>query len=140
MARILLVEDDEDHVELAQRVFSKCGVADEVRVARTGQEALELIFGEGKFSGQGIASQLKLVLLDLNLPSIPGSEVLLELRRSPLTRSIVIAVLSMSGVEREALEKSPYNVSLYLRKPLEQHEFLNLYQKYVQGAVQADGA
>lgn len=133
--RILLVEDDADHAELAYRVFDKCGIRDEVQTAKDGEEALAVIFGTGAHAGRGIARSLKLILLDLNLPRISGQEILEMLFADVRTRSIAVAVLTVSGARLEQLQKEPQKeqspIKAYLRKPLEFHAFLNLYRESV---------
>ena len=47
---ILLVEDDPDHEMLTIRALKKSNIANDVRVARDGEEALEALFGPGQAS------------------------------------------------------------------------------------------
>jgi len=61
--RILLVEDDPDHVELAMMALEKHGLANKVTIARDGAEALEQLSGE---------DLPNFVLLDLKLPKLDG--------------------------------------------------------------------
>jgi len=129
--QILLVEDDPDDVELSKRVFEKCGLAQQVDVVEDGQAALDYVFGQGTYAERGFAKSLKLILLDLKIPIIPGAEVVKQLRSNPQAKHIPIVALTVTGIQREALEKGPYPVDGYLRKPLEMHTFLNLYQSYV---------
>jgi len=129
--RILLVEDAPDDIELSRRVFEKCGMLDDVDVVEDGQAALDYVLGRGDYAARGFAENLKLILLDLKIPIIPGAEVVRQLKSNPQTQHLPIVALTVTGVQREALEKGPYPVDGYLRKPLEMHTFLNLYRSYV---------
>jgi two-component system response regulator len=129
-ADLLLIEDSPDHVELASRVFQQLGAELKVHIVQDGQEALNFIFGRGPYQGQGYAA-LKLVILDLYLPKISGIDVLRELRADPSTRPLPVAILTITGNERGQLEKSPFNVQHYIRKPLELNDFLKLYSTYI---------
>lgn len=129
---LLLVEDSPDHVELASRVFQKLGASCSVHIAQDGEEALNFVFGRGAYEGQGLAA-LKLIILDLYLPKMSGVDVLTQLRADPRTRSLPVAILTITGNERDTLEKEPYNVKHYLRKPLELNDFLKLYDSYIKG-------
>ena len=62
---ILLVEDDPDHELLTIRALKKSNIANDVRVARDGEEAINMILGE-----EGLRPQV--VLLDLKLPKLDG--------------------------------------------------------------------
>jgi two-component system, response regulator len=121
--RILLVEDNADDIELSFRLFEKVGIETEVQVARDGEEALEF--------ASRMADSLKLILLDLGLPKISGKDVLLKLQTDKRTRSIPVAILTITGHEQDTLLKEPFHVSAYLRKPIEVHDFLNLYRSCV---------
>ena len=50
---ILLVEDDPDHELLTNRALKKSNIANDVRVARDGEEAIELLFGPERDQAAG---------------------------------------------------------------------------------------
>ena len=49
---ILLVEDNSSDVELTIRAFKRCHIANEIVVAEDGQEALDYLWGRGKWAGR----------------------------------------------------------------------------------------
>lgn len=113
---ILLVEDDPDHELLTIRALKKSKIANEVRVARDGEEALEALFGE-------TAVRPQLVLLDLKLPKVEGLEVLRRIRESEATRMLPVVVLTSSDEERDVVRSYKLGVNSYIRKPVNFTDF-----------------
>ena len=113
---ILLVEDDPDHELLTIRALKKSNIANEVRVARDGEEALNLLFGENSIRPQ-------VVLLDLKLPKVDGLEVLRRLRESDATRMLPVVVLTSSDEERDVVRSYQLGVNSYIRKPVNFNDF-----------------
>lgn len=113
---ILLVEDDPDHELLTIRALKKSNVANEVRVARDGEEALKLLFGE-----EGIQPQV--ILLDLKLPKIDGLEVLRQIRQNDVTRMLPVVILTSSDEERDVVGSYQLGVNSYIRKPVNFTDF-----------------
>ncbi|MGH9587971.1 MAG: response regulator, partial [Acidobacteriaceae bacterium] len=68
---ILLVEDDPDHELLTLRALRKSNIANDIRVARDGEEAVDMLFGSDD-SPPAVNPQV--ILLDLKLPKIDGLE------------------------------------------------------------------
>jgi DNA-binding response OmpR family regulator len=113
---ILLVEDDPDHELLTIRALKKSNVANDVRVARDGEEALALLFGEDAIKPQ-------VILLDLKLPKVDGLEVLRRIRESNTTRMLPVVVLTSSDEERDVVRSYQIGVNSYIRKPVNFTDF-----------------
>ena len=79
---ILLVEDNPDDVKLTMRALKKANVLNEVVVAQDGTEALDYLFGTGKFAGRDVNQKPQVILLDLKMPKVDGLEVLRQLQES----------------------------------------------------------
>ena len=116
---ILLVEDDPDHEALAIRALRKANVANEIRVARDGAEALEYMSGIVK--GEKPAPQL--VLLDLKLPKVDGLEVLRVIRAAEKTALLPVVVLTSSDEEKDIVSSYRMGVNSYIRKPVNFSDF-----------------
>jgi DNA-binding response OmpR family regulator len=113
---ILLVEDDPDHELLTIRALKKSNIANDVRVARDGEEALNLLFGENAIKPQ-------VVLLDLKLPKIDGLEVLRRIRQNDATSMLPVVVLTSSDEERDIVRSYQLGVNSYIRKPVNFTDF-----------------
>ena len=113
---ILLVEDDPDHELLTIRALKKSNIANEVRVARDGEEAINLLFGENAISPQ-------VILLDLKLPKLDGLEVLRRIRTGESTRLLPVVVLTSSDEERDVVRSYQLGVNSYIRKPVDFNDF-----------------
>jgi CheY-like chemotaxis protein len=113
---ILLVEDDPDHELLTIRALKKSNIANDVRVARDGAEAIELLFGPDSLKPQ-------VILLDLKLPKIEGLEVLRRIRTDETTRMLPVVVLTSSDEERDVVRSYQLGVNSYIRKPVNFNDF-----------------
>jgi CheY-like chemotaxis protein len=88
----LLVEDNETDVFVIREILDRCEPNVRVRVAKDGQDALSYLREIDK--DQSVPCP-ELVLLDLNLPEVPGIEILKELRSgSRCSHAHVIVVTS----------------------------------------------
>src|ERR1041385_2332573 len=98
---ILLVEDNPDDEDLTLRALKKNNVVNEVVVARDGAEALDYLFGTGKYAGRDVTDLPSVVLLDLKLPKVDGLEVLQRVRADARTRLLPIVILTSSKRSEE---------------------------------------
>jgi two-component system, response regulator len=117
---ILLVEDNADDVELTLRVLKHHHIANEVVVARDGEEALAFLFGEDSVFARQLPS---VVVLDLNMPKVNGLEVLRRIRAEPRTRQLPVVIMTTSSEERDIVASYALGANSYVRKPVEFEEF-----------------
>jgi two-component system, response regulator len=120
---ILLVEDSPDDAELALRAFAKSEIQNEIVVARDGVEALDYLFGTGAYAADPPESP-EIVLLDLNLPRLPGLEVLRRLRADARTKYLPVVVLTSSAQEQDILQSYDLGANSYVRKPVDFVQFV----------------
>jgi len=118
--RVLLVEDDDDHVFLIRRAFrGLAGVAVTAEVARTGEQALDHL-RRVRFEPGGLP---ELILLDLKIPRLDGLEVLRQLRADPTLQSLPVVVLTSSEREDDREQALRLGATWYLCKPLDGARF-----------------
>lgn len=120
---ILLVEDNPQDLELAQRALQKAKLTNRIHVARDGEEALEFIFCEGPYKNRRLDDPPKVILLDLKLPKVSGLEVLRRLKADPRTRRIPVVVLTSSKEQKDVIESYQLGVNSYIVKPVNFESF-----------------
>ena len=120
---ILLVEDNPDDIDLTLRAFKSASVANPVRVARDGAEALDFLFCTGAYSERKTEPPPHVVLLDLNLPKINGLEVLRRLKADSRTEAIPVVMLTASERDRDIDESRRLGAENYIVKPVDFHRF-----------------
>ncbi len=120
---ILLVEDNLHEAELTIRSLRKHNLANKLKHIDDGAEALDFIFSKGIFSGRGVSTNPKLILLDLKLPKVDGLEILRQLKTDERTKMIPVVVLTSSQEERDVIESYSLGVNSYIVKPVNFESF-----------------
>jgi two-component system response regulator len=115
---ILLVEDNPDDEALTMRALKQSKLANEIIITRDGNEALEFMFGTGKFEGRDVSHTPAVVLLDLKLPKLSGLEVLERLRADSRTKLVPVVVLTSSSEDEDMLRSYQLGANSYVRKPV----------------------
>jgi PAS domain S-box-containing protein len=105
---LLYIEDNLSNLTLVREVFAE-------------QPDIELVSAmQGQFGLDLARKHLPdLILLDVHLPDLPGSEVLTELRRDETTRDIPVVVISADATARQIDRLMAAGAHAYLTKPLD---------------------
>jgi len=112
---VCVVEDNPDDERLTIRALRKGQIANEIKVARNGEEALNMLFNADPLPC--------VVLLDLKLPKIDGLEVLRRIRADERTQLLPVVVLTSSSEDRDIVESYSLGANSYVRKPVEFDRF-----------------
>ena len=120
---ILLVEDNPADLELTLHAFGQNQIANQIQVARDGEEALDFIFCRNSFERRSLNQPPRLVLLDLKLPKVDGLQVLREIKGSPQTCAIPVVILTSSKEEWDLVESYKLGVNSYIQKPVDFNNF-----------------
>ena len=128
-SRILLVEDNPDHQELTLMTLAENNVLNEIVVTSDGLEALEYMFGTGRYAGRDARDVPALVLLDLKLPKLGGIEVLRQIRDDERTRYVPVVILTSSSEEEDIVASLENGANSYVRKPVDFGRFVEQIQR-----------
>jgi DNA-binding response OmpR family regulator len=109
--RVLVVEDEQDIAMLIKHALERTGDA-HVEIVPSGDEALRA----------AAASQLDLLILDLNLPVVSGTEVCRVLRAQPATAYIPIIMLTARTSEADRVAGLDLGADDYVTKPFSLRE------------------
>ncbi|MFN7127193.1 MAG: response regulator, partial [Allorhizobium sp.] len=82
---IIMVEDDEGHARLIEKNVRRAGVHNDIIPFTNGTEALDYVLGKDR-SGKVSEDRYLLILLDLNLPDMSGTDILEKIKSNPHTR------------------------------------------------------
>ena len=111
MATVVVIEDEADLRQVLEYNLQQAGYT--VRSAARGQEGLGLC-------RQGA----DLVVLDLMLPDVPGTEVARRLRRDAATRALPILMLTARAEEVDRVVGFEVGADDYVTKPFSMRELL----------------
>jgi CheY-like chemotaxis protein len=93
---VLLAEDDPNDVLLLQLAFREAGLHNPLYVVNDGQEAIDYLSGDGKFSDRSQFPFPALLILDLKMPRKTGLDVLQWLAKEDVLRCLPTLMLSSS--------------------------------------------
>lgn len=122
---VMLVEDDDSDIELTMRAIQRIDTTFEAIVCRDGLEALDFLFGRGKYAARNASELPQLILLDLNLPKLNGHEVLKAIRANKITQHIPVVILSSSDEQNDIRKGYELGINSYVRKPVDYEVFCN---------------
>lgn len=122
MPRILLAEDNPADVYLIRTALMEHGIDLSLEVVADGRDVLQLLDQQEAFADP----QIKLIILDLNLPRHDGIEILQRIHDSERLRRIPVVVLTSSDSPRDRQGASALGATRFLRKPSNLEEFLGL--------------
>ncbi len=123
---ILLIEDNEGDIILTMEALNEGKVGNKISIARDGEQAIQFLNKEGVYSN---ATRPDLILLDINLPRIDGSEVLIYIKTNPLLESIPVIMLSTSTSEKDVTDSYKNHANSYISKSADLDKFFEVIQK-----------
>lgn len=115
---ILLAEDDDEDAQMTLEALKKNRLGNDVRVARDGEEVMDYLRREGRFSNGADAPTPGLILLDLNMPRKDGREALAEIKSDARLRKIPVIVLTTSKAEEDIVRSYDLGVNSFITKPV----------------------
>jgi signal transduction histidine kinase/ActR/RegA family two-component response regulator len=109
---ILYVEDNPANLKLVEEII-------------TFRPDLRLLTATNGYQGVELARRLRpdVILMDMNLPDIAGSEALKLLQKDPLTRDIPVIALTANAMPGDIADSIAAGFYQYLTKPIDIEEF-----------------
>jgi len=120
---ILLVDDNPNDVFLTQRALKKNNISNQVIIAEDGVEAIEYLFGTGKYANRDLNDMPVVTLLDLKMPRMDGLEVLKLIRVNEITKLLPVVVLTASKEDADVINSYKLGCNAYVRKPVDFNQF-----------------
>ena len=116
---LLLVEDNTQDAELAIRELKKHNLSNNLYHVKDGEEALEFIFGTGKYADtRNVNHTPKLILLDIHMPKVNGIEVLEKIKSNEQTKNTPVVILTSSKEDPDIKRCYNLGANSYIVKPL----------------------
>ncbi|MEM7777723.1 MAG: response regulator [Pseudomonadota bacterium] len=115
---LVIADDDEDDRMLIEDAFVECCLNNHREYVEDGEELLQYLRGEGKWSDRDASKLPGLILLDLNMPRMDGRTALSHLKDDPKLKRIPVIVLTTSKAEEDILRTYDLGVSSFISKPV----------------------
>lgn len=115
---IIMIEDDPGHARLIEKNIRRAGVNNKISHFESGTEALRYLFQPVVRDNGPV-----LVLLDLNLPDMSGTDILEKLKADDLLKRAPVVVLTTTDDQREIQRCYALGCNVYITKPVEYETF-----------------
>jgi CheY-like chemotaxis protein len=119
---IVVVDDDDGHIELVRRNLRRSGIDDPIDAVYGGAAALDYVFRRGAHAAR--TSGRLVILLDINMPGgIDGIEVLRQVKGHASTRRIPVIMLTTTDDPRDVERCYDLGCNVYLTKSADPDTF-----------------
>ena len=120
---ILVAEDNPADVFLIREALAENGVHYTLESVDNGEKAVERI---SRFGNDPDAELPQLIVLDLNLPRLDGTEILRVVRQNAALREVPVVILTSSDSPQDRVSTARLGATMYLRKPSNLDDFLKI--------------
>ena len=117
---IVMVEDDEGHARLIERNIRRAGISNDIKHFLDGTSALDYLFNHHEGPARNGPA---LVLLDLNLPDMSGTDILARIKSEPGTKRTPVVVLTTTDDKVEIQRCYDLGCNVYITKPVNYESF-----------------
>jgi two-component system response regulator len=123
---ILLIEDNITDATIIINALATINFADKIIHVKDGEIALDFIFGKGEFYNKGKRKIPKLILLNINIAKVNGTEVLRHIKGNEITKVIPVVVLASYKDDIEATLSYNLGANSFIKKPIDNNRFTKL--------------
>jgi CheY-like chemotaxis protein len=125
MKPILQVEDDPNDIFLLRHAMQRAGAENPIQVATDGHQAIAYLRGAGKYADRARYPLPCLVLLDLNMPGMPGLDVLRWIRQQS-GMPLIVLILSTSAEDEDIAAAYRLGANGFLVKPAQASRLVDM--------------
>ena len=125
---IIIAEDDEGHAYLIKRNLMKAGIANPIIHFKDGEEVLNF-FSDKKNDEHFDSVNGYIILLDIKMPKIDGTEVLKTMKSHPVLRKIPIVMITTTDAPAEVELCHSLGCNSYIVKPIDYEKFIDVVKK-----------
>lgn len=122
LKKIMLIDDDAVTNLLNEYLLKSLGVAENIVICTTGEEALDYFLKEDE--------NADLIFLDINMPGLGGFDFIQEFRKAILKNEVPIVLLTSTINNEDFNRAKNLNVSAFLDKPLNEKKLNQFFEKY----------
>jgi two-component system response regulator len=123
ISQVVLIEDNPADVLLVKMALKENGVACQMTIFKTGQEAVEALCPPSGTKKKLLVPDA--ILLDLNTPKSDGFEVLGILKKTPRLVNVPVAIITSSQAASDKARTYRIGAIRYIQKSAQLEEFLN---------------
>jgi CheY-like chemotaxis protein len=123
LKRILLVEDDPKDVELTINALEEHHLANNITIVHDGVEALDYLYRRKAFEQRPPENPV-VILLDLKMPRMDGTQVLSQIKADADLRTIPVVILTSSRESQDMQTCYQLGVNAYVVKPVKFADFV----------------
>ena len=125
---ILMADDDADDRQLTREALEDARLINDIRFVENGEELMEYLRHQGKWTSPADAPRPGLILLDLNMPRKDGRTVLKEIKQDPEFRTIPVVILTTSKSDEDVYRSYDLGVNSYIVKPVTFEALVDILQ------------
>ncbi|MGC3989173.1 MAG: response regulator [Chthoniobacteraceae bacterium] len=125
---ILMADDDTDDRRLTQEALDESRLLNDLRFVENGEELLDYLRHQGKYSAPATAPRPGIILLDLNMPRMDGRAALQEIKKDPELCKIPVVILTTSQADQDIYSSYDLGVNSYIVKPVTFESLVDVLQ------------
>ena len=117
---IVMIEDDEGHARLIEKNIRRAGILNDITHFTDGTRAVDYLFTSPNGPRRNGPA---LVLLDLNLPDMSGTDILAKIKGDDILKRTPVVVLTTTDDKVEIQRCYDLGCNVYITKPVNYESF-----------------
>lgn len=123
---VLVIEDNSYDAEITLRALQKNRTARKIIHVRDGEQALEFLFAQGRYSDRDGSVLPRLILVNPRTAKVNDCELFKHIKENEVTRIIPVVILASPGDDRDIVQCYLQGANSYLHKPVDLDEYVQL--------------